>query len=56
MNELAMLIFVVALFGPTIKISDSKGYTRFLYKGLLIAFIEKAIDMVNQYSQKENER
>ena len=56
MNELAMLIFVVALFGPSIKFADSKGYTRFIYKGILIAFIEKVIDMVNQYSQKENER
>ncbi|MDK4353366.1 hypothetical protein M4I17_13295 [Enterococcus thailandicus] len=56
MNELAMLIFVVALFGPSIKFADLKGYTRFSYKGLLIAFIEKATDMVNQYSQKENER
>ncbi|MDT2752322.1 hypothetical protein P7G96_09955 [Enterococcus thailandicus] len=52
MNDLAMLIFVVALFGPSIKITDSKGYTRFIYKGLLIAFIDKAIDMVNQYSDK----
>lgn len=56
MNELAMLIFVVALFGPVITFTDAKGYTRFIYKGLLIAFIEKAIDMVNQYSQRENER
>lgn len=45
-------LFIIVLFGPSVKFCDPNGNTRFLYKGLLIAFIEKAIDMVNQYSDK----
>lgn len=52
MAKLEWAIFIIALFGPSIKFADSKGYTRFSYKGLLVAFIDKAIDMVNQYSEK----
>lgn len=52
MAKLEWAIFIIALFGPSIKIAESKGYTRFSYKGLLVAFIDKAIDMVNQYSEK----
>ncbi|WP_369118296.1 hypothetical protein [Enterococcus thailandicus] len=56
MTKIEWTLFIIVLFGPVITFTDAKGYTRFSYKGLLIAFIEKAIDMVNQYSQKENER
>lgn len=47
MTKIEWALFIIVLFGPSIKFADSKGYTRFIYKGLLIAFIEKAIDMVN---------
>lgn len=52
MNDLAMLIFVVVLFGPSMIFSDKNGNERFIYKGLLAMFVEKAIDMVKDVSNE----
>lgn len=52
MNELAMLIFVVVLFGPSMSFRDKNGNERFIYKGLLAMFVAKAIDMVKDVSNE----